>query len=128
MQPGPHQFGRQAERLAERYLRKKGFCIIDRNVRLPGGELDLVARCGPTMVFIEVKARRTQLFGGTAYAVNNRKRQRIIKLAMGYLAQHHLKDQDCRFDVVLYDDDRTSSPTIEHIVNAFEVPGEDFRW
>jgi len=128
MQPDPHQFGKQSERLAERYLQKKGFRIIDRNVRLPGGELDLVARCGPTMVFIEVKARRTQLFGGTAYAINGRKRQRIITLAMRYLAQRHLKDQDCRFDVVLCDGAHSSSPTIEHIVNAFEVPGEDFRW
>ena len=128
MKPDGRLFGQSAESIADEYLRKKGYRIIDRNVRSPSGELDLVARLGDTVVFIEVKARRTEKYGGVSYSINRRKEQRIIKLAAQYLAKHHLHGQPCRFDVILCKGGQTAPIEIEHIEDAFEVTGEDLRW
>jgi len=121
-------FGRQAESAAERYLRGQGYRIRDRNVRSVYGELDLVVERAGVVVFVEVKARRTNAFGGTPYAVDSRKRTRMIKLGAHYLAQHNLKNQSCRFDVLLYAGVSADASTIEHIENAFEVPGHELQW
>ena len=117
-------FGREAEAAAEQYLRRKGYRILGRNVRLATGELDLVAETGGRIVFVEVKARRTQAYGGTAYAVDARKQRRVAKLAGQFLAQRRLGDRPCRFDVVLCSAGESSEPMIEHIENAFDVPDE----
>src|SRR5579884_3743379 len=94
-------FGQHAESAAERYLRRRGYRIVERNARSSYGELDLVAEHGNILVFVEVKARRTSAFGGAPYAVDGRKRDRLIRLAANYLAQRKLKERLCRFDVVL---------------------------
>lgn len=120
--------GQAAESKAERYLRRKGYRILDRNVRSPLGELDLVARSGQVLVFVEVKARRTSALGGAAYAVDGRKQARLVRLAAQYLARHRLTDRLCRFDVVLWREGTDGPGQIEHIENAFQVPGEDLRW
>jgi putative endonuclease len=121
-------FGRAAESEAERYLRNKGYRILARNARTPSGELDLVARAGRTLVFIEVKARGTTDYGGAVAAVHREKQMRLVKLAAQYLAQHRLRDQSCRFDVVLCAGDADAPVVVEHIEDAFEVPGGDLRW
>lgn len=126
---GDHRaFGQAAEGSAERYLCRKGFRILERNRRSVTGEVDLIAEAGGTLVFVEVKARRTKAYGGAVYAVDRRKQQRLIRLAAQYLAYHRLKDRPCRFDVVLYDGDPENVAAIEHIENAFDVPGDDLRW
>ncbi len=119
--------GKEAEAAAERLLREKGYRILDRNVRVGRGELDLVARMGETVVFVEVKARRTDHFGGVAHAVTARKERQLIQLAARYLARRHWERQPCRFDVLLYDAG-APVPVLEHIENAFEVAGGDRRW
>ncbi|WP_447979669.1 YraN family protein [Candidatus Nitrospira bockiana] len=116
------QFGRDAESEAERYLRRHGYRIRDRNARSVYGELDLVAERGGTIVFVEVKARRTSAYGGAPHAVDARKQAKLIRLAAHYLARHKLADRPCRFDVVLCSGD-AGPDRIEHIENAFEVPG-----
>ena len=121
-------FGQQGEATAEGYLRRKGYRIVARNLRSSLGELDLVAEDGPVLVFVEVKARRTEDFGGAVHAVHQRKREKLIQLASQYLARHRLTDRACRFDVVLFQGTGTSVPQIEHIQNAFEVSGDDLRW
>jgi putative endonuclease len=121
-------FGRVGESEAERLLRRKGYKILDRNVRSPSGELDLIAQVADVLVFVEVKARRTQVLGGAAQAVDGRKQARLIRLAAQYLAQHRLRHRSCRFDVVLCTGGTDKPEAIEHIENAFEVPGEDLRW
>ncbi len=125
---GFRDFGQSAETEAEHYLRQKGYRILARNLRSPNGELDLVAESGKVLVFIEVKGRRTSAFGGAAYAVHERKQARLVRLAAQYLAQHRLRDRLCRFDVVLCRGGASSVPAIEHVENAFEVPGDDLRW
>lgn len=121
-------FGRKAESAAEQYLRRQGYRIRERNVRSSYGELDLVVERAGVLVFVEVKARRTDSYGGAPYAVDVRKQTRIIRLAAQYLARHGLTDQSCRFDVLLYAGDSVEQSTIEHIENAFDVPGEQLQW
>lgn len=123
-----HSFGQSAESDAERYLRRKGYRILDRNVRSTRGELDLVAQTEGILVFIEVKARRTGMYGGAAHAVDSRKQARIVRLAARYLAAHRLHNPPCRFDVILFTGGTDRPSSLEHIEGAFEVPGDDLRW
>ncbi|MGH7184192.1 MAG: YraN family protein [Nitrospiraceae bacterium] len=120
--------GQEGESAAEQYLRQKGYRIVGRNLRSSVGELDLVAEDGQVLVFVEVKARRTGAFGGAIHAVHQRKQEKLIQLAALYLARHHIKGRQCRFDVVLLQGVGTLPTQIEHIQNAFEVSGEDLRW
>jgi putative endonuclease len=121
-------FGQAGESAAEEYLRRKGYRILARNLRSSLGELDLVAEDGQVLVFVEVKARRTDAFGGAIHAVHHRKQEKLIRLAAQYLVRHHIKDRLCRFDVVLLQGPKAVAPHIEHIQHAFEVSGDDLRW
>ena len=120
--------GQEGESAAEQCLRHKGYRIVARNLRSSVGELDLVAEDGQALVFVEVKARRTDTFGGAIHAVHQRKQGKLIQLAAQYLARHHIRDRPCRFDVVLLHSAGAVAPQIEHIQNAFEVAGDDLRW
>ncbi|MGE0737079.1 MAG: YraN family protein [Alphaproteobacteria bacterium] len=106
--------GRWAEHAALLWLRLKFYRILDRNLRLRGGELDLVARRGRTLVFVEVK-RRADL-GASAEAITARQRQRIRRAAEEYL-QHRpkLRGLDARFDALLIVPGRAP----RHIVDAW---------
>lgn len=122
-----HQFGQASEMQAERFLLAKGYRILDRNVRTPLGELDLVAEDRGVVVFVEVKGRTTEAFGGALLAVNHRKRLKLTKLAALYLAQRHWSDKACRFDVVLVRGRSSDQGQIEHLQNAFDL-GEQGRF
>ena len=131
MKSDDQRFGESAESLAEQMLRKKGYRVLGRNIRLPGGELDLIVRQGEMLVFVEVKARRTETFGGAPYAIHRRKEERMIKLAAQYLAQNTSETTQpgpCRFDIVLCQQRSNGPIDIHHIENAFEVSGQDLRW
>ncbi len=123
-----HVFGRSAEDLAEQMLRKKGYRILERNLRIAGGELDLIADDQDTLVFIEVKARRGNQFGGAPYAITTRKKQQIIKLALCYLSQRGLTNKQCRLDVILVDGTNGHTPQLTQIEQAFEVSSSDWQW
>lgn len=125
---GRPTFGQAAETEAEQYLRQKGYRILARNLRSANGELDLVAEAAGVLVFIEVKGRRTAAYGGASYAVSERKQARLVRLAAQYLARHRVRDRLCRFDVVLCHGGGERADRIEHLENAFEVPGDDLRW
>lgn len=114
-------FGKQGEAEAARFLKRRGYRIVDRNVRLLRGEIDLVAYDGDVLVFVEVKARRGTRYGGTPWAVGARKQQRLSRLAAQYLARRRLQDRPCRFDLVLIQGSADGSATIELIQNAFET-------
>jgi putative endonuclease len=120
--PDPrHQFGQASEMQAEQFLLAKGYRILDRNVRTPLGELDLVAEDHGVVVFVEVKGRATEAFGGALLAVDHRKRAKLTKLAAQYLAQRHWSEKACRFDVVLVRGRPSGQGRIEHLQNAFDV-------
>jgi putative endonuclease len=121
-------FGQEGEAAAESYLRRKGYRILAKNLRSSLGELDLVAEDGRVLVFVEVKARRTEEFGGAIHAVHQRKQEKLIRLASQYLARHQMTNRACRFDVVLLQGTDASALQIEHIQNAFDIPGDYLRW
>ncbi len=121
-------FGQSAESMAEQMLQKKGYRILAKNHRIAGGELDLIADDKGTLVFIEVKARRGNQFGGAPYAITTRKQQQIIKLALCYLSQHGLTNTHCRFDVILAVGTNEQTLQLTHIEQAFEVSSSDWQW
>lgn len=118
-----HLFGRASEAQAEQILREKGYRILDRNLRTPLGELDLVAEDHGVVVFVEVKARATHAFGGARLAVDARKQAKLVRLASQYLARRQWTHRPCRFDVVLVQGD-AAQLHVEHLENAFDVPDE----
>jgi putative endonuclease len=97
--------GRSGEDLAVRLLEEAGYAIVGRNVRLPGGEIDVIARDGHTIVFVEVKARATARFGSALAAVDARKRRTLRALAADWL-QIAAPRARARFDIVTIDRDR----------------------
>lgn len=100
--PRAHALGRWAEEAALWHLRFMGYRILGRNVRLGGGELDLVAIQGGILVFCEVKARRGGGAGTPAEAIHAAKQGRLVRLAGEYLQRHpELGELACRFDAVL---------------------------
>jgi putative endonuclease len=92
-------FGRAAERQVARWLAQEGLMVIERNHRNAGGEIDIVARDGETLVFLEVKARSRTDYGGAAAAVDREKRRRLVRAARVYVARSDWEGL-CRFDVV----------------------------
>jgi len=92
--------GRRAETLAVWYLRLKGYRILSRRYRTPVGEVDLIARRGSLLAFIEVKARTSH--SEAAHSISRRQQQRIGRAAEHFLAAHSaLQDHDIRFDAIL---------------------------
>ena len=95
--------GKHGEDLACRELERRGYAIVARRYRRRGGEIDIIARDGETIVFVEVKVKDTAEFGSAAEAVGARKRRRIVSMAVDYLARNRLTANPCRFDVVAID-------------------------
>lgn len=110
--------GRSAEALAADHLRANGLAIVGRNVRSRHGEIDLVARDGATLVFVEVRLRRSGSHGGAAGSISAAKRSRLVAAAREYLARL-ARTPDCRFDVVLLDG--LDPERIEWLPNAFDA-------
>jgi len=92
--------GNAGEQAAAEYLQRAGYSIMARNYRVVLGEIDIIARDGDTVVFVEVKTRRTMRCGRPAAAVNYFKQQKISRVAAVFLRQRHLLGCPCRFDVV----------------------------
>ena len=92
--------GHRAETLAAQFLMRQGLVIVARNFRTRAGEIDLIARDGTTFVFVEVRMRRSQQFGGAAASITASKRERLAKAANAYLAMLG-REPPCRFDAIL---------------------------
>lgn len=99
-QPNTRAQGRLGEDEAVRWLAAQGFEILDRNVVNHGGEIDVVAREGGYLCFIEIKARASERFGPAIAAVDARKQRRISRAAALYIATKKLHKEPCRFDVL----------------------------
>jgi putative endonuclease len=113
--------GRLGEDLACAELVRRGHAILARRYRTRFGELDIVLRDGDTVVFVEVKARRTNRHGSAAEAVSFWKRRRMGAMALDYLSWTGRLHQRCRFDVVAIDGIGTPKMTVRVIENAFEA-------
>lgn len=112
-------FGKTGEDLACKELERRGYAIVARRYRRRRGELDIVARDGQTLVFVEVKTRHGRLFGEAAEAVTIAKRRRIVALALDYVTRHRVGKCPCRFDVVSVQFD-ADLPVIEVFKSAFD--------
>jgi len=121
--PREHQTGLWGEKHAEKMLKRKGFKILGRRVRVGDrDEIDLVARDGKVLVFVEVKTRKRETFGRPAESVDRKKRHALSRAAVRYLQR--LKDPRrlFRFDVVeVVGSIEEAEPTIRHIDNAFAL-------
>jgi putative endonuclease len=110
--------GHEGEDIACALLAKNSLLVLDRNVRYPDGEIDIVALDGETTVFVEVKRRRDGALGTPAEAVTRTKRARVVKAARRWLAAHPARAGSVRFDVVAIRDD---SPAVEWLRGAFDA-------
>ena len=113
--------GAAGEELAVAFLERLRYKIVERNFRCKGGEVDIIARDGKTVVFVEVKSRRNLAYGVPQLAVTPFKQRQISKAALTWLARTKQPDAAARFDVIAVLIDPASSPQIEHIPNAFEL-------
>jgi putative endonuclease len=116
------ELGRIGEDLACRELERRGYEILERRYRRRGGEIDIIARDGETVAFVEVKAREGRDFGEAAEAVTPRKRRRMTQVALDYLSRHHIVDRPCRFDVVAVHLEN-ELPVVTVYQNAFDAVG-----
>lgn len=109
------QIGSDYEHRAAEYLKEKGMTILEMNFRNRGGEIDIIAKDGEYICFIEVKYRTTNQYGSPLEAVDYRKQKQIRKVALYYLMMHGLNEwTPCRFDVIAFEGDE-----ITHMENAF---------
>ena len=106
--------GKIGEDKATEYLKKSGFKILDKNYKTHVGEIDIIAKDGEIIVFIEVKTRTTENYGAPAEAVNKQKQEKYFKVASEYLVKNNLIDFECRFDVIEILDGK-----INHVKDAF---------
>jgi len=111
--------GAWGEEQAAALLRRKGLTILERNLRTPVGEIDILARTRRELVFVEVKTRRSVAFGLPAEAVGPRKRWQILRAAQWVLADSRLRGLQPRFDVVSVLGDGRGEATLEHLEAAF---------
>ena len=120
MQNKQQQFGEKSESLAAWYLKKNGYQIIEQNYRSQLGEIDIIAKEKKTIVFVEVKSRRSIRYGNPKWAVTPRKQRTISMVALYYLKATNQTDAKARLDVVSIYSNR-DEPQIEIVKNASEL-------
>ncbi|MBI4753752.1 YraN family protein [Candidatus Desantisbacteria bacterium] len=109
------KFGQDGEEKAAKYLLKQGVKILEKNYRCGYGEIDIIAKDKDTLVFVEVKTRKTSTYLSPLLAVNKQKQFQISKVAVHYLIEKKIQEMPCRFDVVTVVD-----KDIQWIKGAFE--------
>jgi putative endonuclease len=114
--------GAAGEDLACQYLQRQGLVVLERNYRCRVGEIDVVARDGETLVFVEVKERGDASHGGAVEAVTGPKRRRVVRAAELWASVHRESESRVRFDVVAIDQG-PDGPTIRHERGAFDAEG-----
>ena len=113
--------GIEGEARAARYLATQGYRIVGRNVRVGRVELDLVATRGRLVVIVEVKTRRSRAAGAPEEAVDFRKRERLVRGASAWLAEHPGRVSRVRFDVVACEWDAARGWSLRHLEGAFDA-------
>lgn len=94
------KIGDAGETVAENFLRQQGYAVIEKNFYYQHGEIDIIAKEGDTLVFIEVKSRRSERFGAPEESVTPKKQELLRRTAEGYVSSKNLPNMECRFDVV----------------------------
>ncbi len=117
--PGTLTLGREGEDIACRFLEGKKYEIVARGFRMFHGEIDVIARDGETLVFVEVKARADESYGRPEEAVTPAKQRQVRRIARGFLMAHPHPGVDCRFDVIAILFRGPGDYRLEHFVDAF---------
>lgn len=115
----PYDLGKAGEEVALKYLKRKKFKIIKKGFRLYKGEIDVIAYDRKTLVFIEVKTRRSRSFGLPEESVTTAKQRQIKKIAQGFMAFNNLENVECRFDVISLIFNKRNGYFIRHFKDAF---------
>jgi putative endonuclease len=115
--------GKWGEELALKKVKQLGYKCIKRNYRCALGEIDLIAKHGDCLVFLEIKTRKGRSIGYSKEAINHRKKQQISKVALSYMKKYNCYDVHSRFDVVAINV-INGKAEIEVITNAFELAYE----
>ena len=110
--------GDRAEKLAVKFLKRKGLKLHQRNYHCRYGEIDIVMQHSDYLVFIEVRHRKSNGFGGALESVDSRKQKKLRNSAEHYLINHKKNDMPCRFDILCVNGD-LNKPKIDWIQNAF---------
>ncbi|HRX84966.1 MAG TPA: YraN family protein [Phycisphaerae bacterium] len=113
------RLGPSGEQIGARYLRRQGYRIIKRNYRCTAGEIDIVAGDRDTLVFVEVKTRRSDEAADPEAAVNHHKRVQITRAARFFIAESRAERVPCRFDVLAIVLPADGRPEVTHFINAF---------
>lgn len=113
--------GAVGEAIAVTFLKGLKYNVVQRNFRCKCGEIDIIAKDGKTIVFVEVKTRRTVTFGVPQLAVTLFKQRQISKAALTWLAQEKMQDASARFDVIAILQRDHTVPEIDHIKDAFDL-------
>lgn len=116
-------FGKEGERAAVKFLKKKGYRIIEKNYRNKSGEIDIIAEHGQVLVFVEVKSRAGAEWGEPLEAITPHKQRKIGQVARGFMTRHKIENRDCRFDVVGIkgDPDEPKQWEIQLVQDAFRL-------
>jgi putative endonuclease len=114
------QFGEKGESIAVKQLKKEGYKILERNYRTKLGEIDIIAKDGEVITFIEVKARKSEKYGTPRHAVTPAKQKKISMVALSYLKEKKQFDKKARFDVVTINL-KSSNSAVSIIKNAFDL-------
>jgi putative endonuclease len=115
----PYDLGKSGEKIALNYLIDNKYKVIARGFRLFRGEIDIIANDQKTLVFVEVKTRRSTDYGSPEESVTPSKQRQIRKIAQGFLVKNNLQDVECRFDVISLSFDEKEGYSIRHIKDAF---------
>jgi putative endonuclease len=126
--PNRRVAGREAEDLAAAYLEARGLEVLDRNHAVRQGEVDLVAREGEVLCFVEVRSRTSEAQGGPEETVSPAKARRVVAAATDWAARNGALDRDIRFDVVAVTLLEGAPPRIEHFRAAFDADGRPGLW
>lgn len=111
--------GAYGERVALLYLLEQGMLLLERNWRGKAGEIDIILRDGDSLVFCEVKTRRSEIFGQPIEAIVPGKVERIRRVATQWLVEHEVLASPIRFDVLSVRPQSTGAATVEHLRGAF---------
>ena len=120
--------GREAEDLAAAFLEARGLAILARNHATRQGEVDLVAREGDVLCFVEVRSRTSEAQGGPEETVSASKARRVVAAATDWAARNGGLDRDIRFDVVAVTLLDGAPPRLEHFRGAFDADGQPGLW
>jgi len=118
-----NEHGKKGEDLAEKLLRSKGYEIVERNYHFRKyGEADIIAKDkeANSLVFVEVKSRKSLFYGDPIYAVTKNKVRQVKKVASGYLFEKEITGINIRFDVITVVLPEKGEPDINHYINAFD--------